>query len=89
VKDGLAVVDVALGGERDDYVLIEERGVVGGSFHETAAREIFHGPGPTNCSRGVVAKASRRRSFLEALAAEVTSFAKKTRWDSADSIYIG
>jgi hypothetical protein len=41
VKDGLAVVDVALGGQRDDYILIEERGIVGGSFHETAARENF------------------------------------------------
>ena len=48
--------------------------------------KIFHGPGPMNFSREVVAKASIRRSFLAAPAALATRWAKKLRWLSRVSM---
>jgi len=77
------------GASATDYVLIEERGIVGGSFHETAARENFPRARTDELLAGRRGESFAERSFLEALAAEVTSCAKKARWDSADSIHLG
>ena len=73
----LAVVDAAVRAESHDNVLIEERGVVGRCVDKAAARKGFSTvPGRVFSARRKLRKASTRRSFLAAPAADVTNCAK-------------